>query len=113
MKCTLRQLHLHANNTAFLFRSLHLLTPSSKPWRHTCLSVALGTLNNVMVALPPPLLFFCISLLWSTRFSTSLITSDSAISLGCVSGGGLGVSSGADRVTFARRSGPLSVPEQC
>jgi hypothetical protein len=36
--------------------------------------VALGTLNNVIVAFPAPLLLFCILLLASTRLSTSRMT---------------------------------------
>ena len=73
--------------------------------------MALGTLYNDMVAFADPFALLCKPLLCSTLFSTSRITSASAISLALLSGGGVGVSRGADSVTLARRSGPLSLPE--
>jgi hypothetical protein len=120
----LRELHLatvyshsrttHPSIQSFIPSLIHNIFAHRKRLSHfhRCRSVALGTLYNDMDALAEPLLLFFSSLLCSTRFSTSLMTPASAISLALVSGGGLGVSRGEDSVTLARRSGPLSEPER-
>jgi hypothetical protein len=97
-------------HTCYFYLQQHYEFNLKPPSTQSRRSVALGTLYNDMVAFAEPFALLCKSLLCSTLFNTSRITSASAISLALLSGGGVGVSRGADSVTLARRSGPLSLP---